>query len=95
MIRIMNKGKKAKQLKVKLIDIQTSVEFNKNRDLVDRYIPMKDKDDQFLAPEILSGDNVVADQRCDLWSVGVIMVFMLTGKLPFNANHYEQLIKNM
>mmetsp|Transcript_131592 Transcript_131592/g.262593 ORF Transcript_131592/g.262593 Transcript_131592/m.262593 type:complete len:495 (-) Transcript_131592:107-1591(-) len=43
----------------------------------------------YWAPEVVSGVNY--DERCDLWSLGVIIAFGLTGKLPFPANDENEL----
>lgn len=34
----------------------------------------------YTAPEVLRGDY---GPECDVWSIGIIMYTMLTGKLPF------------
>ena len=36
----------------------------------------------FIAPEMLTGEY---DEKCDIWSIGVIMYYMLSGKFPFFA----------
>jgi serine/threonine protein kinase len=36
----------------------------------------------YIAPEIISGTPY--DNKCDYWSLGVIMFLMLAGELPFN-----------
>ena len=36
----------------------------------------------FMAPEVIKGSY---DKRCDLWSLGVVTYFILSGELPFQA----------
>ena len=38
----------------------------------------------FIAPEMLTGEY---DEKCDIWSIGVIMYYMLSGKFPFFAEN--------
>lgn len=39
---------------------------------------------EFSAPEMLEGYNEYSEQ-VDLWSAGVILYYMLSGKLPFTG----------
>ncbi len=44
----------------------------------------------YVSPEMVRGDSV--DARADLYSVGVILYEMLTGRLPFDRQTQEELI---
>jgi calcium-dependent protein kinase len=46
----------------------------------------------YVAPEVLSQQY---DQRCDIWSVGVIMYIMLCGYPPFNGKTSREVIKKI
>ena len=38
----------------------------------------------YAAPEVY--DNKGYDQKCDIWSIGIIMYILLIGEPPFNGN---------
>ena len=63
--------------KLKLIDFGTSQFFDKNRKmkkLIGTYY--------YMAPEVINGGY---DQKCDVWSLGIILFIMLSGFPPFNG----------
>ena len=43
---------------------------------------------RFMAPEVLQGDNA-SDPKIDIWSLGVMMFAMITGKYPFEGQTRE------
>jgi len=47
----------------------------------------------YMAPEILfMEEDDTYDKSCDLWSVGVLTYFLLTGTLPFKGNDENEII---
>lgn len=40
---------------------------------------------KYMAPEILTGKNTAADPAIDIYSLGVILFSLVTGKLPFDG----------
>ena len=46
----------------------------------------------YIAPEVLSRNYT---ELCDLWSRGVIMYILLTGRPPFNGSNEEEIMKKI
>jgi calcium-dependent protein kinase len=46
----------------------------------------------YVAPEVLVGNY---DEKCDIWSTGVIMFILLSGTAPFNGRNDEMILKNV
>ncbi|OMJ90109.1 hypothetical protein SteCoe_7597 [Stentor coeruleus] len=44
----------------------------------------------YLAPEVL---KATYDEKCDIWSLGIIMYILLTGKPPYRGNDSAAIIK--
>ena len=74
---------------IKLIDFGTATKYdpsdekNLNARLGTAY---------YIAPEVLKQDY---DNRCDIWSAGVIMYILLCGSPPFNADKDKDIMKKI
>jgi calcium-dependent protein kinase len=42
----------------------------------------------YLAPEVISGEY---DEKADIWSLGVLLFYLITGNPPFNGNTTKEL----
>ena len=83
-----------KSLAIKLTDFGASVIYNKkNPDgqggkLMNECIGTP----YYVAPEVLLSEY---DEKCDLWSVGVISYMLLSGKPPFTGENEFEIIKSV
>lgn len=73
---------------LKLIDFGTSVAYDKKRDKLKDVMGTS----YYIAPEVLAEDY---DERCDVWSVGVLMYILLSGKAPFDGATDDEIIANI
>lgn len=72
---------------IKVIDFGTSMEFDPDKKMEQMYGTA-----YYIAPEVL---NQKYDEKCDVWSIGVIMYILLTGRPPFDGNTDNAIIKKV
>ena len=48
---------------------------------------------KYIAPEILKGEKY--NEKCDLWSLGVIIYILSCGKYPFDAKNKSEILKQI
>ena len=75
---ILLEAKKSKNLNVKIIDFGTSNYYSKGKKL-----NLKVGTPYYIAPEVL---NKEYNNKCDVWSLGVIMYVLLSGSPPFDGS---------
>ena len=70
---------------LKIIDFGTSVEYDKKKE----QLKQMHGTSYYIAPEVL---NQTYDERCDVWSIGVLMYILLSGPPPFDGEDDGQII---
>jgi calcium-dependent protein kinase len=73
---------------LKVIDFGLSRIFNK----ADNKMTTKVGTAYYVSPEVLSGDY---DEKCDVWSSGVILYILLTGDPPFNGANDNEIYRKI
>ena len=72
---------------IKLIDFGESIYFKENEYLSDTV-----GSPYYVSPEVL---NKNYNEKCDIWSSGVVLYIMLTGRFPFFGNTSHKLYENI
>ena len=71
-------------LNVKLTDFGNSRKMGSNKAMNGVYGTA-----YYVAPEVLTGNY---DERCDIWSVGVILYLLLSGNPPFDGSNDQEIL---
>jgi calcium-dependent protein kinase len=82
---LMNRD--VKDPKITIIDFGTSDMFDSGKQMREKF-----GTPYYIAPEVL---NNRYDEKCDLWSIGVILYILLCGYPPFNGANDDQIIKSV
>lgn len=72
---------------IKVIDFGTSQKFDPNSKMHQTY-----GTPYYIAPEILAGEY---NEKCDIWSCGVIMFILLSGRPPFDGQTDDEILENV
>jgi calcium-dependent protein kinase len=72
---------------IKLIDFGTSREFEAEKKMTGTH-----GTPYYIAPEVLEHSY---NEKCDVWSCGVILYIMLSGTPPFNGSNDEEIISSV
>ena len=72
---------------IKVIDFGTSQVFNP-----DKKMSQKFGTPYYIAPEVLKKEY---NEKCDVWSCGVILYILLSGKPPFSGKNEQEIIKQV
>ena len=82
-----NKKIKLDEIHIKLIDFGASNFFKQNETLT-----LKIGSPYYIAPEVL---NKSYNEKCDIWSAGVVLYVMLTGNFPFVGKTSQKLFESI
>jgi len=69
---------------LKIIDFGTSTEFNRYKEV----LKTTHGTSYYIAPEVLKKSY---DERCDVWSIGVMLYILLSGKPPFDGDDDQEI----
>ena len=84
---LLEDHKGTNEITIKLIDWGGARYFSKNKKMT-----KINGTPYYIAPEVL---NEVYDEKCDIWSAGVILYILLCGYPPFNGNDDDEIFESI
>lgn len=91
-IILKRKNVPIKENTLKLVDFGLATYIN-----LDEYLFKRCGTPGFVAPEVINAsrhENVHYNTKCDVFSVGIIFFFMLTGKIPYDGKDFQEVLEN-
>ena len=72
---------------IKIIDFGTSQKYENSKKMTQTQGTA-----YYIAPEVLQSEYT---EKCDIWSIGVILFILLSGRPPFDGNDDREIVKSV
>ena len=72
---------------LKVCDFGTSAMFDPKK-----HMKVASGTAHYIAPEVIKGNY---NEKCDVWSCGVIMYILLTGRMPFGGRRDDEVLRSV
>lgn len=72
---------------IKVIDFGTSERFKANEKMKQTFGTA-----YYIAPEVLTSEY---NEKCDIWSIGVILYILLSGRPPFDGKDDREIVRKV
>ena len=86
---------KDNDVSIKLVDFGLAKRFRHRDGTFERFFDMQGSA-EYAAPEVFNrseSDGIGYDERCDIWSCGVVLYVLLAGYAPFEADTTEEMLR--